>query len=207
MLLRTSPHTQVAVSHAEGLVRSARSFVYEVVNEMWASLVRGEPLRAELRASFAIAMTHTHRACTQAVDMLYKINGGSSVYAQCPLDPCFRDIHTISQHHFMSLAFDEKAGQVMLGLEPMDHVLAGEQAAKPSQRLASGWGWRATGKLLFGVLVLLHLVDLTPLFLNLLLLLLNLALGLGVRILIVLHFIPDDEARAGAQTATDCGTC
>ena len=122
MLLRMSPHVQVAVSQAEGLVRSARSLVYEVVNEIWATLVRGERLSQKLRASFAVAMTNTHRNCSQAVDLLYKTNGGSSVYARCPLDRCFRDMHTINQHHFTSLAFDEKAGQVLLGLEPADQM-------------------------------------------------------------------------------------
>jgi len=122
VLLRTSPHAQVAVSQAEGMVQSARSLVYDVVDEIWATLVRGEPLSENLRASFAIAMTHTHRSCTQAVDLLYKANGGSSVYTRCPLDRCFRDIHTISQHHFTSVAFDEKAGQVMLELQPADQM-------------------------------------------------------------------------------------
>ena len=75
-----------------------------------------------LRAAHASAMTHTYRACTQAVDLLYKANGGSSVYARSPLERCFRDIHTGSQHHLASLAFDEKAGQVMLGLEPVDQM-------------------------------------------------------------------------------------
>jgi alkylation response protein AidB-like acyl-CoA dehydrogenase len=122
MQLRMSPHVQVAISQAEGLVRSARSLVYEVVNEIWAVLVRGERLSPQLRASFAVAQTNTHRSCTQAVDLLYKTNGGSSVYARCPRDRCFRDMHTINQHHFTSLAFDEKAGQVLLGLEPADQM-------------------------------------------------------------------------------------
>jgi indole-3-acetate monooxygenase len=122
VLLRTSPHAQVVVSQAEGLIRSARSFVYEVINEIWGFLVRKEPLSQGLRASFAAATTNAHRSCTKAVDFLYKANGGASVYPRCPSDRCFRDIHTISQHHFTSVAFDEKAGQVMLGLEPADQM-------------------------------------------------------------------------------------
>jgi indole-3-acetate monooxygenase len=122
VLLRMSPHVQVAVAQAEGLVRSARSLVYEVVSEIWATLVRGEPLSQQLRANFVVAQTNAHRSCTQAVDLLYRTNGGSSVYARCPLDRCFRNMHTINQHHFTSLAFDEKAGQVLLGLEPADQM-------------------------------------------------------------------------------------
>src|SRR3984957_15705552 len=85
-------------------------------------LVRKEPLSQGMRARFAPATTNAHRSCTKAVDFLYKASGGASVYARWPLDRCFRDIHTISQHHFTSVAFDEKAGQVMLGLPPADQM-------------------------------------------------------------------------------------
>lgn len=71
---------------------------------------------------FVIAVTNAHRSCVKAVDLLYKANGGSSVYARCPLDRCFRDIHTVDQHHFTSVAFDEKAGRVLLGLESVDQM-------------------------------------------------------------------------------------
>jgi indole-3-acetate monooxygenase len=120
VLLRMSPHAQVAISQAKGLVGSARSHVFEVLDEIWASLTRGEPLSQHLRASYAVAITNTHRSCTTAVDLLYKANGGSSVYASGALDRCFRDMHTIDQHHMASHVFDEKAGQVLLGLEPVD---------------------------------------------------------------------------------------
>jgi alkylation response protein AidB-like acyl-CoA dehydrogenase len=122
VLLRESPHAQVAVAQADGLVRSARSFVYDVASEVWDALTRDSALSKELRATFVIAMTNAHRSCVKAVDLLYKANGGSSVYARCPLDRCFRDIHTVDQHHFTSVAFDEKAGRVILGLEQVDEL-------------------------------------------------------------------------------------
>jgi len=120
VLLRTASSAQAATSRAEGLVRSARSHVFEVMAEIWTNLKRAENLSQKLRASYAVAVTNAHRSCTEAIDLLYKINGGSSVYARGPLDRCFRDMHTINQHHLASLAFDEKAGQVLLGLEPVD---------------------------------------------------------------------------------------
>jgi alkylation response protein AidB-like acyl-CoA dehydrogenase len=119
-LLRTSASVQSTVARAEGLVRSSRSHVFDVMNEIWTALSRGEPLSPIVRASYSIAVTNAHRNCTEAVDLLFKANGGSSVYSRGPLDRCFRDIHTINQHHLASLAFDEKAGQVLLGLEPGD---------------------------------------------------------------------------------------
>lgn len=117
VLFRTSPHAQAALAQAEGLVRSARALAYSEIESAWATLEAGEQLSLEARANFAIAVTTTHRNCVQAIDLLYHVNGGSSVYARCPLERCFRDIHTLAQHHFTSAAIDEAAGQALLGLE------------------------------------------------------------------------------------------
>jgi alkylation response protein AidB-like acyl-CoA dehydrogenase len=122
VLLRMSPHAQIAISQAQGLIGSARSLVLEILGEIWSILTHDAVPSLSLRANYLVAMTHAHRSCTEAVDILYKTNGGSSVYAHCPLERCFRDIHTINQHHLASLAFDEKAGQVLLGLEPFDQL-------------------------------------------------------------------------------------
>ncbi|HEX4209017.1 MAG TPA: hypothetical protein VHY56_01390, partial [Candidatus Binataceae bacterium] len=46
---------------------------------------------------------------------------------------------------------------------------------------------------LFGILILLHLLDLPPLRFNFLLLLLNLTLRLRIRILLILHLVADQE--------------
>jgi hypothetical protein len=48
VLLRTASYAQATISRAEGLVRSSRSHVHEVMREIWATLVRGEPLSREL---------------------------------------------------------------------------------------------------------------------------------------------------------------
>ncbi len=120
VLLRMSPNAQAALARAQGLVRSARALAYAEIESAWATLLSGGQLSLEARASFAIAVTTTHRSCTQAIDLLYQANGGSSVYARCPLERCFRDIHTLSQHHFTSAAIDESAGQALLGLNPPD---------------------------------------------------------------------------------------
>ena len=123
VLFRESTHAQAAIAQAEGLVRSARSFVYDAANEVWDTLTKGRNLSQELRAMFVVSVTNAHRSCVRAVDLLFEANGGSSVYARCPLDRCFRDIHTVNQHHFTSVAFDEKAGRVLLGLESVDYML------------------------------------------------------------------------------------
>ena len=53
-LLRTSASVQSTVARAEGLVRSSRSHVFDVMNEIWTKLSRGEPLAPIVRANYAI---------------------------------------------------------------------------------------------------------------------------------------------------------
>jgi hypothetical protein len=59
---------------------------------------------------------------------------------------------------------------------------------------------------LFGFGLRLELLDLAPLLLDLLLLRLNLGLCLSVGILLILHCIADDEARACTECTTDRST-
>jgi hypothetical protein len=63
-------------------------------------------------------MVHASTACTQAVELLYKASGGSSVYSRSTLERRLRDIQTINQHVVVSLKTWEVTGRVLLGLEP-----------------------------------------------------------------------------------------
>ena len=63
-------------------------------------------------------MVHASTACTQAVELLYKANGGSVVYAGNTFDRRLRDIHAANQHAVHSLKTWEVTGRVLLGLEP-----------------------------------------------------------------------------------------
>ena len=58
------------------------------------------------------------KLASQAVDLMYKTASGTALYASHPLDRCFRDIHTASQHFVVSTKIVEAAGRVFLGLKP-----------------------------------------------------------------------------------------
>ncbi len=120
LMLRDEGYAQTALARAEALVRSARGFIYETLGEIWATLVRGETLPIRLRALYRLAMVHAHEACTSAVDLLYKANGGGSVYSSGPFDRHFRDIHTINQHTLNGLKTYEHAGAALMGIAPND---------------------------------------------------------------------------------------
>jgi hypothetical protein len=69
-------------------------------------------------------MAHVSTVCTQAVELLDKANGGSSIYTGNTVDRRLRDIRTANQHTTMSLKTWEVTGRVvLLGLEPNYELL------------------------------------------------------------------------------------
>jgi alkylation response protein AidB-like acyl-CoA dehydrogenase len=117
-MLRDETYAQCTVAQAEAMVSSARGFVFEAIGDMWNTLLSGDFPSLKQRARARLAMVHASTACTQAVELLYKASGGSSVYTGNPFDRRLRDIQTANQHTVVSLKTWEVTGRVLLGLEP-----------------------------------------------------------------------------------------
>ncbi len=52
---------------------------------------------------------------TPTIDLAYETGGGSSVFAANPLQRCFRDVHTATQHLMVSPRVLETVGRIRLG--------------------------------------------------------------------------------------------
>jgi indole-3-acetate monooxygenase len=116
--LRDEAYVQTAVARAEALVGSARSYMLDILGDIWQTLLAGDPLSSDQQARFRLAITHTHTACVEAVQLMYHTAGGTSSYASSPLDRYLRDINTINQHIVVGPKSYEAAGRMLLGLEP-----------------------------------------------------------------------------------------
>ena len=116
--LRDEAYAQSALAQAEAMVSAARGFVFEAIGDLWNTLLTGDFPSLKQRARGRLAMVHASIACTQAVELLYKASGGSSVYTGHALDRRLRDIQTANQHAVVSLKTWEVAGRVLLGLDP-----------------------------------------------------------------------------------------
>ena len=116
-MLRDESYVQCTIAQAEALVSSARGFVFEAFGDLWNTLAAGDPPSLRQRARGRLAMAHASASCLQAVELLYKANGGSSVYAGNLFDRRLRDMQTANQHTVVSLKTWEVTGRVLLGLE------------------------------------------------------------------------------------------
>jgi alkylation response protein AidB-like acyl-CoA dehydrogenase len=116
--LRENHGAQVRVSQAESLVRSARLFLFDSLDRLWSTVATTGEALMQQRAHVRLAASHAVSSAVQAVDLMYTAAGATALYASCPLERAFRDVHAITQHIGVHPRVKETTGQVLLGLEP-----------------------------------------------------------------------------------------
>jgi alkylation response protein AidB-like acyl-CoA dehydrogenase len=116
-LLSTSAVAQSHLGEAEGLLRAGRAFLFETLSQTWPIVCTGTPLNWHQRGLLWLAATQATTQALQALDLVYRAGGASSVYATTQLERCLRDIRTASQHLTVMPANYELAGQLFLGAD------------------------------------------------------------------------------------------
>jgi alkylation response protein AidB-like acyl-CoA dehydrogenase len=116
--LREDRGAQTRLAQAEALVGSARLFLFDAIGRLWNDVVAGREATMAARAHVRLATCHAVTSATQAVDLVYLTGGATSLYATCPLERAFRDVHAMTQHIAVHPRTVETAGRVLFGLEP-----------------------------------------------------------------------------------------
>ena len=121
--MRDDVFVQEAVGRAETMLTSARAYQFEVMGDLWTTMVNGrEPTPSQV-AHFTTAPTHVIGVCVDVVQLVCKAAGGTAVYQKGPFDRCLRDILAMNQHLVATLRTYEMAGRLLLGLEPLRWLL------------------------------------------------------------------------------------
>ena len=120
--LAQRPNAQTEVALAEAGLRSARAFYYEAIEKAWAEALDGR-ISIDSKRDIRLATTHATRAAAEAVDRMYTLAGGTSVYRRSPLQRIFRDVHVATQHMMVGPATLELTGRLLLGLETSEVAL------------------------------------------------------------------------------------
>jgi alkylation response protein AidB-like acyl-CoA dehydrogenase len=109
---------QSRLAQAEALVRAARLFLLDTANVLWEDVLAGRDATAQRRAHLRLASWHAVTSAVQAVDLIYLTCGATSLYATCPIERAFRDVHAVTQHIGVHPRTLETTGRVLFGLEP-----------------------------------------------------------------------------------------
>jgi alkylation response protein AidB-like acyl-CoA dehydrogenase len=122
-LLRERPIAQIQFAQAEGLLNAARAYFYQCNDEVWRKGEAGESFTLQDRAQVRLAVVTAVKLALQAVDLVADAAGMSSAQTSCPIERCWRDVHTASQHVLMNTARFEVVGRVLFGLDPGSPVI------------------------------------------------------------------------------------
>ena len=109
--------TQGRVADAEARLASARAWLRDVIHAAHDDAGGGSPLGLEPRARLRLAASHAVRSATEAVDAMWRLGGGSTIYAGSPLQRVWRDVSVLGQHVMVAEPTFELAGRVLLGVE------------------------------------------------------------------------------------------
>jgi alkylation response protein AidB-like acyl-CoA dehydrogenase len=116
--LREQPSAQADVAHAETLLRAARAFLFEAVDDFWATAVAEEPPALVQRAMVRMAICNVAQASKQVVNLMYAAAGSSAADERFPFAAQLRDVYAATQHIAFSTHNMEEAGRILLGREP-----------------------------------------------------------------------------------------
>jgi alkylation response protein AidB-like acyl-CoA dehydrogenase len=115
--LANRPAAQSDVASAEAMLRSVRSWFYETIEGAYETAKGSGRIPVEQRRDLRLATTHAVRESARAVDLMYNLAGGTSVYRRSSLQRIFRDVHVATQHMMVAPPVLELTGRLFLGLE------------------------------------------------------------------------------------------
>ncbi len=109
--------TQSDVAQAHALVRASRSWLEETVESAWEVACASGAIPVTERRDLRLATAHAVECSARAVDLVYHLGGGTSVYRRSPLQRIFRDVHVATQHAMVAPSIFEVGGRHLLGME------------------------------------------------------------------------------------------
>ncbi|HET9488844.1 MAG TPA: acyl-CoA dehydrogenase family protein [Methylomirabilota bacterium] len=116
-LLRDRVMVQAQVGEAEALLRSGRALLFEVVQEMWETVLAKEFVSEGQRSELRMAMTHAAQSAARATHMVCTAAGTTSIFNASPLERYARDAEVVTRHNQLQFVNYEAVGRTLLGLE------------------------------------------------------------------------------------------
>ena len=122
-ILRENASIQLLTGLAETRLQSARTFLLQLLRELWDTAARNETITLDQRASLRMAITNSSYQAREVVDSAYQASGATAIFEKNPFERRFRDMHTVSQQVQAHASNFELVGQHLLGLQPKHKYL------------------------------------------------------------------------------------
>ena len=110
------PAFQIALAQMEAQLRSARSWFYEVTDEVWAKAVTGDEITKHDQGLLRLVSTQAAKAGADVARRAFELAGTTGIFAGHPLQRYLNDATVVAQHAFMNDGTWQSGGQSLLGL-------------------------------------------------------------------------------------------
>ena len=115
--LRDRAIVQAKIGEAEAVLRSGRALLFDVVEDMWETVLAARPITERQRADLRLAMTHAAQSAGTATHMVCAAAGTTSIFTKSPLERYARDAEVVTRHNQLQFVNYEAVGRTVLGLE------------------------------------------------------------------------------------------
>ena len=112
------PSVQIEVAKAEALLRSARAYFYEVVDEAYARCLAGDSFSDHDIAMLRLAGTNAAHSGFEVVRKIFTIAGTTGIYNGTRINRAMLDAMVIPQHAFIGDTTWQIYGASILGVPP-----------------------------------------------------------------------------------------
>ncbi|MFM0394823.1 acyl-CoA dehydrogenase family protein [Paraburkholderia phytofirmans] len=114
---------RIELAKAEAQLRSARAFFYDTTNQVWQSILAGNPVTADQVSLLRLSATQIAREGADVVQRAYRLGGTTAIYRSHPLQRLMRDSMVVTQHAFLGEGNYDGAGAVFVGVPPIPGYL------------------------------------------------------------------------------------
>ncbi|CAB3805863.1 acyl-CoA dehydrogenase family protein [Paraburkholderia caffeinilytica] len=114
---------RIELAKAEAQLRSARAFFYDTTDDVWQSILAGNPVTPEQTSLLRLAATQIAREGAEVVQRAYRLGGTMAIYRTHPLQRLVRDAMVVTQHAFLGEGNFDGAGAVFVGVPPIPGYL------------------------------------------------------------------------------------
>ncbi|WP_353741085.1 acyl-CoA dehydrogenase family protein [Pseudomonas fluorescens] len=111
-------YVRIEIAKAEAKLSAARGFFYNATEQVWNSILAGNPVTPEQTSLLRLSAIHVSQAGAEVVQSAYSLAGTTAIYLRHPLQRYLRDSMVVTQHAFLSEGLYDGAGSVFLGVSP-----------------------------------------------------------------------------------------
>ncbi|WP_437833139.1 acyl-CoA dehydrogenase family protein [Sorangium sp. So ce1153] len=126
-----SPAFQMDLGRAAAKLAATRAYAFSVIGSVWDRFNAGGPLSIEEHSAIRLAGAHATDVAAEVTTFAYRAAGASVLYASCPLQQYFRDIHGATQHIAVSDDAYQAFGRLRLGHD-VSHPLFAPRSPRDS---------------------------------------------------------------------------